>query len=521
MIDIILGLWYIWLPIIGILTTAGIMMWMYTIAPANSAHVAVQRGRTRVFSSDKDCSTLKGYSSEGRAAYYKVPNFIPGAGMEVHDMSLEIQPINVPDFKAFDIDRARFLCDIMAYVAIQDPVEAAKRFGGNMKSLTDQVEKVVQAITRDSTTKKTIREIINDREGIIKEIKEPLTKAIANWGLSLKDIELVEFKDAPGTHVISDISSIIEEQIESEARQKNAEQKKIARLKEAEAEEIAKKREIARDEEIGKRQQVKDKLIAEKEKIALAEQLEVTKVQKVKNQEIEKEKARVLAEQEKVVARINAEQKKDVEAIIKEQKKLEGEGDKIRQQQQAIGQAAPIREKGTAEADVIQVTGTAEADIIYKKWNAEAKGKDELAVALSKYGPGEIQALIAELLVDKDKTVGVALAEALAKADMKVFAGNGAKDGFDLGKLVESINVSSPNTANAIIHKLGKPNDIGFEKGFAVGKEHTEKKQRTEKPKETKQEKKQEKYKSAAQRIKDISNGKKPTIKTEDIKVRM
>jgi len=467
--------------ILGIISFIAILFSIYKIVPANFADVVVQSKKTRVFSSDKKHSGEGEYSSGSRSAYFKIPSFIPGFGMHVHPMPLEILPINVPDFKAFDIDRARFLCDIMAYVAITDPVTAAKRFNGDMKELSEQVSKVVQATTRDSTTKKTVREIINDREGIIAEIKKPLQDAISNWGLALKDIELVEFKDADGTHVIADISSIIEEQINSEARQKNAEQRKMARLKEAIADESARKREIERDEEVSKREQMRDKLVAEKEKEAVNQKLEVVKVEKVKNQEIEKEKAAVLAEQEKVVARIDAEKRKDVEQINKEQKRLEGEGDKIRELERAKGKAAPIIEVGSAEAE-----------IILKKLQSEAKGKDDLQKALNRFDDNAIRALVAELIVNKDLEVGKALAKALEYADMKVFAGNGAKDGFDLGKLIESINVSSPDTSRAIVHKMGKPNDLGFVEGFAVGKELPKK---TRKPSNDKSNKSQKKNK--------------------------
>lgn len=455
-----LGIGMMWLLLIAIAIGISliILFSMYKIVPANFADVVVQSGKTRVFSSDRKHSGEGDYSSGGKSAYFKIPGFIPGIGMKVHPMPLEILPINVPDFKAFDIDRARFLCDIMAYVAIDDPVTAAKRFNGDMQELATQVSKVVQATTRDSTTKKTVREIINDREGIIAEIKGPLQSAISNWGLQLKDIELVEFKDTGESHVIADISSIIEEQINSEARQKNAEQRKMARLKEAIADESAKKREIERDEEVAKREQQRDKLVAEKEKDAVNQKLEVVKVEKVKNQEIEKEKAKVLAEQEKVVARIDAEKRKEVEEINKEQKRLEGEGDKIREQERAMGQAAPIREKGTAEAE-----------IILKKLRAEAQGKDDLQKALNRFGEDAIRALVAEAIVNKDLEVGKALAKALEYADMKVFAGSGAEDGFNMGKFIEAINISSPDTSRAIIHNMGKPRDLGFVEGFAVG----------------------------------------------------
>ena len=408
---------------------------MYTIVPADYVHVVIQKGKMRVLSPHRE------YNKEGKAAYFHVPRwfFLFGLGMTVHRVPLRMITVDVVNFMAFDIDRARFLCNIISYVAVTDPVKAAQRFGGDVPELERQVGMIVTATTRDACTKKTIREIINNRQDIVETVTPPLREAIGHWGIDLKDIELVDFKDptkleyAEGEmvpHVIKDISSIIEEQINSEARQKNAEQRKIARLKEAEADEEARKREIRRDEEVAKREQEKDKAVAEFQKVAVGEQYEVRRVEEVKMAEILKQKAIVVANQDR-----------EVEEINKERKRLDGEGDRIYFTERAKGEAAPIREKGLADA--------------------EAKMK--LQDSLNRFGPEAIRALVAERLVEMQRQIGIETAKALATADLKVFAGgNTAKSGFDLGQMIESLNVASDSSAVAVLNRLARPNDLGF-----------------------------------------------------------
>lgn len=442
-----------------------------TVVPPNRSHVVIQGKKMRVFCPHPDYNKTSG----GQSTYYKIPSWFPLYGMKVRILDLEMLEIKVPNFVAFDEGRARFECDIVAFVVVKDPVRASMRMP-SIKEMTGQVSQILQATTRESTTKKTVRQTINDRAGIIKMIRPIFTEAVEDWGLALKDIELVEFKDAPKSQVISDLSSIKEKEINTEMREKNADQDMKARVKEAETRETAQIREIQQEEVVAKREQEKNKLVFAKEKEAKEQELEVVKVEMVKTQKIEKEQQEVLAEQEKMVALIEANKLKDVEEINKEQKLLDGEGDKVRLQQIAIGEASPIRETGTAEADVIKLkyeaeakkaepvreVGLAEGDAIKAKLVGEAKGKDELQKVYDRFTPEAIRAYVAKEIVDKDKAIGIALAKAFESADIKILSG-GDKGSFDLSRIVESINVGSPQTANAIKNKLARPNDLGFE----------------------------------------------------------
>lgn len=417
---------------------------MYKTVPTDSVDVIVQNKTMKVYSANKQ------YNPEGVAAYFKIPSwfFIFKLGMVVHRLPLSIIPIKVPNFLSYDKDRARFVCNIVAYVTVSDPKIAATRFSGSIEELSKGVSYQIQATTRDVTTKKFIREIINDRKGIIDGVYQPLTEVLAHWGLDLKDIEIVDIRDpAKGeiegeeeSHVIRDISSIIETQISSEARQKNAEQNKIARLKEAESEELAKKREIEKEELISTRDQQRIMKVAEQQKLAREKELDVAKVQQVKTQEIEKERQIVIANQNK-----------EVQAINKDNKRLEGEGDKERQLEQAKGTAAILRENGLAEADAIRA-----------KYLAEAEGKEKLQAALNKFEDKAIRALVAEKIVEMQRAVGIEGAKALQTAEMKVFAGSDAGNGFDIGKAISATQVSNLDMATSIMNRIGKPNDLGI-----------------------------------------------------------
>lgn len=419
---------------VAILLFMIILAGLYTIVPADFADVVIQKGKMRVYSPHPE------YSQTGKSAYFRIPSwfFILGMGMTVHRIPLRILAIDVPNFLSFDKDRARFLCDIIAYVAIKDPVEAAKRFAGDLNDLSTQIGKIVQATTRDVCTKSTVKEIINDRTMIIRLIDEPLKDAIKHWGIDLKDLELIDFKD-PTTaeygetappHVIKDISSIIETQIHSEARQKNAEQIKAARLKEAETDEVASMREIQRMEEVAKRNQLKDKMVAEQERLARIQQLEVTRVEQVRMAEIQREKNLVVAEQERAV-----------EEIRKQRKLLEGQGDNLMLTEKAKGDAASVREALLAEAE----------------------GKLKLQEALKMFDDSAIRALTAEKMIEMNRAIGVEGAKALATADLKVFAGGNEDEvGFDLGKMLAAIGVSNQGAMTSILNRLARPNDLGF-----------------------------------------------------------
>ncbi len=460
-----------WLIAIGVIVTiVGIAGMLRTVVPTNKIDIVVKHKKTGIYCSNAEYFLPIKKDKTGRIipptqedltnvevknVYYHIPQWVPVWGMYVRRLPLEMLEIKVPNFVAFDKNRARFECDIVAFCAITDGVTASMRVPEEgMEQLQSQVQQVLWATMRDATTKMIVRDIINNRKEIIDKIRDPLREALDEWGLSLKDIEIIEFKDAAEGKVVTNLSSIREQEIDTEAREKNAEQVKKARLAEAEAEEKAKIREVERDEIIASREQDKIQKVAIQEKLAKEKELDVKQVELVKTQKIEKEQAEVLAKQEKEVARIEAEKKKEVEKIIKEQKLLEGQGDRQRDEEKARGEAAFALQKGKAEAQVIEA-----------KLLGEAKGKEELQKALNKFKENAILAMTALRAIEKDETIYTEFAKSMGNADTKLFMGGGkaGKDGFDFGKTMEGLLTSSGSTGVATLNRLGQPNDLGFQ----------------------------------------------------------
>jgi flotillin len=394
----------------------------YRIVPPSEAHLVVTPYKKMVVSSDDKISTDK------KKAYFAIPNFIPFFGRNIRRMDVTIKELVVGQ-ETYEKDQARYNVVSSLKYRIQDVQSAAETFTSDQE-LKEMLTEVVKSSVRAVTIKYDVVNTRSKKSEIQEQIRVEMDDDLKKWGLQLMNFQLIDFRDTEDSNIISDISKRREVEIQSRTRQENAEKKKLARVKEAEAEEVAKQREIEKDKVIGEQEQLKTQKIAEMQKTAEEKRFAVVQVQTIKQAEIDKEKAIV-----------QANQAREQEEILKQKKKLEGEGDRLKQEEQAKGVAAPIREKGLAEAEA----------------------KEKLQSALNKFGDDAIRALVAEKIVEKDKDVGVATARALEKADLKVFSGGeGDRQGFDLGKIISSASVADGDAANAILNKLGRPNDLGF-----------------------------------------------------------
>ena len=387
---------------------------MYRIVPPSQAHFITSPGKTFVCSADSKVSKKRWY--------FAIPIF-----RDIRKMDLTIKEL-VVEQETYEKNQARYKVKSSIKYRIKEVLTAANTFTTDTE-LKEQLLEVVRASVRAITVKYDVVVARANKKQMSDEIRTEITDDLGKWGLELVNFQLIDFQDTEDSKIISDISRRREVEIQSRTREENAEKIKVARIKEAEATEKATEREIAKDKVIGEREQNKAQAIAEQEKIAQEKAFEVIRVQQIKQAEIDKDKAIVLAEQDKAT-----------EFIQKEKKKLEGEGDRLKQEEQAKGIAAPIREKGLAEAEA----------------------KEALQAALNKFKDEAIRALVAEKVVDMQKEVGIAGARALEKADVKVFAGDGAKDGFDLGKMISAIQTSNEGSAEAVMNYLARPNDLGL-----------------------------------------------------------
>lgn len=413
-LEILIGI--IAFTIIGIAST-------YKIVPPTEAHLVTSESGRFVASSD---NTLGIDGENTKRAYFAIPSFIPFFGTQIRVMNVAIKEIQLSQ-ETFEKNQARFMADSSTKYRIKNIKIASETFSTD-EEVEEQLKGVIASSVRDVTSKVDVIEARSNKQKMEDSIKQVMNKNLEAWGLELVNFQVVDLRDTDKSSIITDISLRREKEISADTRIQNAERIKQARVKEAEADEIARQREIEKDQRIAEQEQIKKMKVAEQEKIAQQRAYDVLQVQTIRQAEIDKEKAIVLANQ--LV---------ETETINRERKRLEGEGDRLKLEEQAKGEASPIREKGFAEAEAL----------------------DKKQEALNKFTPQAIQALTAEQLVSANKDVGIATANALSKADVRVLAG-GDQSGLNLGKLVESMSVASPNVASAFINKLSRPNDLGF-----------------------------------------------------------
>ena len=209
--------------------------------------------------------------------------------------------------------------------------------------------------------------------------------------------------------------------------------------------------------------------------------MEVKRVQEVKAAEIAKQAAEIDAAKNKEVVTINAEANVVRTEADKKVKVLNAEAD----QQQTILQAEATKQQITlkAEADLVTATNAAKG--------TEAKGKAEaLATELSKKASVQDQVTLAKevgenkpyqdfLIAQKQievqgsvmRDVGVAQAQNLSSADIKIFANSGSVSegvgkaagifnpgtAFDVASMIEAFK-STPMGAEIIDRVLGTGN---------------------------------------------------------------
>jgi flotillin len=413
----------------------------YRIVDPSEAHLVVTPTKKFVVSPDDAVAT------NGAKTYFAIPSWLPFFGRAIRILDVTIKEIVIMQ-ETYEKSQARYNVKSSTKYRIKDVRTAAETFISN-EELQEQLKEVVSASVRAVTVKYDVVDARANKQKMSEEIYKEMNDDLQKWGLELVNFQLVDFQDTKDSSIISDISKRREVEIQSTTREQNAEKIKQARVKEAEAEENARKREIEKEKVIGEQEQLKTQKIAEMQKTAEEKRYEVVKVQTIKQAEITKEKAIV-----------EANQKRDTEKIYMEQKKLEGQGDRARAEEQAKGEAAPIREKGFAEAEA----------------------KEKLQAALNKFGDAAIRALVAEKVVEMQKVVGVETAKSLGQADVKVFAGGGkaGEEGFELGKMIQAMSVANPNTADAVLNKIARPNDLGLTAlGLEAMKETTKKKEDT------------------------------------------
>jgi flotillin len=443
---------------------AGSIFNLYRIVPVNEAHVRVMFNKRDVFMSRAKANSKSDELREDNLLDYKPSYWYVPFVTSVTKMPLDNIRIDVDEVKLNDKNMAKFTCDVIVFVNIDNPLLCAERtalttesvyYEGKMPQVSKDFAAIIESNMRSVTTKFDLLEIFKDRSKLDDAITSQIQDVFLKWGLRLVNLEIKDIKDSPGSTIIIDIEAKQAAVISADARVKTAEEKRRAGISEAEnlkqtemvkaqTEEEWKKRHIEKEQRLSIAQQEKIMQESDKEREANEKRVEAKSKFEVGSAEIEKQKVQKQSEANKIRIELEAQaQASQIEYLAEAQKN--------KSVLEAEGKAFEITNQGNAEAAIIK-----------SKLLAEAEGKDELQKALNKFEDKAIRALVAERMIEMQQAVGIEGAKALANADMRIFSGSDNGQGFDIGKMVSAMGVSNESTAAAINNKIARPMDLGM-----------------------------------------------------------
>lgn len=363
--------------------------------------------------------------------YYQWPSSLPFLGVSVTQLPVSVFVLDLEDYEAYDQGRLPFVIDVKAFFRISDSNIAAQRVA-NFQELNNQLRAIVQGAIRAILASNDIETILQGRSTFGEQFTKEVETQLQNWGVAaVKNIELMDIRDHKDSQVIANIMAKKKSHIEMESRTEVAKNMKNAKMAEIDAtkevelqtQEAAqaiglRKTQVARQVSIA--EQEARQLIKEQEKLTKEKEMAVAQVEHVRTAEIEKQVYLVQAEQNKQTQILAAEGQLEF-------KKREAEGITLEGNAKANAQKAMLLAPVEAQTTLAKEIGSNDA---YQKY------------------------LIGVEQIKANQAVGVAQAEALKAANIKVIANSG--------------NVSSGiNNLTDLISSKGGTEVGAFLEGFA------------------------------------------------------
>ncbi len=446
------------LPAIG----TGIATVLAAIAAVNivSWRVVVDTNKVHIVQSGKKTISY-GVGETAGNVYYRVPSWIPGLGVTTSVLPVNAFQMPLLGYNAYDKDRVPFDLDITAFFRIQDTNLAASRIA-TFDELKSQLTSVVQGAVRKILASYDIHQIMTDRSTFGEQFTKEVADGVKELGvIPTKSLELMDIRDSKESHVIGSIMKVKTSQIEADSRIAVAKNEQIAKEAEIASVQLVETRNQEALQKIGERRADQERLVGiAKQKseqdvqaemaLTTAKQMEVLSVQTQRKAEIDQRAAVVTAEQ------------------VRQTTILEAEG----QKQRVILAADAALEKATRDAKATTLQGEAQATA--QKLAALAPIEAQIVLAKEIGENDGYQTYLVKLeTIKAGQVVGVAQAEALKVADIKVIANTGdvssgisglsdlftSKGGTGLGGFLEGLanTEQGAKLLNAVATKKDKP----------------------------------------------------------------
>lgn len=359
-------------------------------------------------------------------------------------LPLSVFDIDIESYDAYDRDRLPFVVDIKAFFRIANYKIAAERVA-TVGELKEQLLDICRGAARTILAKEDLEGIMGERsiygEAFTKEVMEQLT----SWGVEpVKNIELMDIRDAKGEEVISNIMKKKKSSIErdsrvtvaknnQEAQEAEIESKREVDLKQQDADETVGMRRAEVNKKVGIAEQQSNQAVEEEKKVTAEKEMNVVSVKVVRQAEIEKEKTIVDAEAAKKKAELDA----DAQLILT-----------------------------CKQAEGIELEGKAVTEAEKQKQLASVAAQTELAKEVGS-NEGYQRYLIEIRKVEAAEKVGLKQAENINGADIKIIANASSategisnaldvltpKGGFNLAGALEAL--SGTEAGRALLDKLG------------------------------------------------------------------
>lgn len=406
------------LIILGIVAVAIIVLVIaffstYKVVSPNEAHIIVFMGKGRKIYSPAQVGGV-----DGKTAYFFIPFLMKRFILPLTNVKLDIMDIHLNDK-----EMAPYICDVMTWLRIENPINAAERLDLTSDNVFESLHKdliaIVQAIARASSMKQEILDIMRDRATFATGVSQEVDKVLSSWGVQLVNLEINDIRDQQGSAVIANYESMRKAAVQSTARievskrdreaiEAEQDNRKLAEIAKATSEQEFTTKQLERDTIIGTKTQEKEQIIAEAAAITNDKKIASLRVSTVGAAQVTKEAA--IAEAE--------------------------------------GRGEAIRIIGEKEANITSLKGKAQGEAIEATGLAEAAAKNAMALALQKYNDAATVIEKIRAGVDVQKAFAEAYGKIAANANIKVItSGKGgnilglpmnAETGADLGQMVEA-----------------------------------------------------------------------------------
>jgi len=413
-------------------------IWLVTlrrVVPTNEVHIVQSASNTVSYGKDQASGNT----------YYAWPSWIPRLGVSTITLPVSVFPLRLSEYEAYDSGRLPFVLDLAAFFRIENSNMAAQRVS-NFAELNGQLTSIVQGAARTILASKTIEEIMAGRSEFGDAFTKEVNEQLKAWGVTtVKNIELMDIRDAKGSRVIQNIMEKKKSEIERESRIVVAENNRAAENAEIDArreveinQQLAAQqvgiRKAEQEREVGLARERMQQTIKEQEKVTAEKQAEVLRVEEVARADIDR-----------AVEVVRAEAEKQKTVLIAEGK-LESE--------RREAEALRIRGEATAQSEKLLQLAPVEAQIVLAKEIGENQGYQQYLVTLRQ--------------VEAHQAIGVAQAKSLEQADVKVIANAGdvqqgmtgigdlfsARGGTAIAAAIEGLAQSA--TGKALLDKIAK-----------------------------------------------------------------